>query len=162
MYFIPPPTSVDGTSLTQSAAGVISAKDGGLAGVKLATAIDRWASGSSSSGTPGTAIASLTATAGNRLTALAIVGSGAASANTFVRVVVTYADDTTTTVDSTGTGFNLVGNRAAIGYAAGATGVWQMTALDTSKAIKDVTATTLGAGVGARLVGISATEAKLA
>lgn len=112
----------------------------------------KMAKGTSASTTPGTAIASLSATAGSQLIAIEIGYNSAGSASG-ATVTFTYTDDTTATWATLGS--NVAGLWAGIsGFDDGNA----LQSLDGVKKVKSIAAVTTGTGSGVRTIAISALE----
>lgn len=165
MQAVEPAIAVDDVTLERTGAGIVRQKAGGTGTNELADGAVTSPKGKASIGkktyatslaiVPGTAMTSIVAAAGNRLVNLSIAGRGTSGGGgASVTITVTYNDDTTTVVNLTNDGF--VGNDAGIVYGLG--GVLAFTALDHTKGIKSVVATTGGTQNNARHVALSALE----
>lgn len=136
-----------------------------IAGTKLAvvltTSTSKTASGTSSSGAAGTAICSITAAAGKRLVGMRVLCQNA-GATSDQRITVTLSDDSTRTLDVTGTGANtevyfideIGARRIDSGQVPNAYN-WSAAV---NLSVKSIAATTLAAGVAARYTEMSAIE----
>lgn len=113
--------------------------------------------GSSSSSTPGTAIASITAAANHVLIGWNVFAANPGLANTNLTVTITYTDDTTATLDTTaGSGSFIQGN--AGGLTRITSGALSAATSGLDKAVKDISVVTAGTGTGSRAASISAIE----
>lgn len=125
--------------------------------VQLSNTDKKRDNGTSASGTPGTVIATLTATAGKRFIGIGGVVYQPNALNTQTTVTVTYDDDTTdalATTAATETSLNI--DDAGI---SGSTATTQLRKLfNETKGIKKIEVTTLGAGTGTREASLSAIE----
>lgn len=145
--------NVDGTTL-ECPADTIGVKSGGVINSSGKTA-----SGTSSSGTPGTAIASVSAATGFRLVAARILAMNA-GATSDQRITATLSDNSTRTLDITGITNQL--------YMVDENGAWRIDAAGAPPSfswsaainlpIKSLASTTLAAGVAARYTWLSAVE----
>lgn len=117
------------------------------------------ASGSSASGTPGTAICSVTAAAGKRLVA-ARMWVHLVGATSDVRITATMADDTTRTIDLTGgTNFTIyVDEGGALRVDAAAAPPYASWSAALNQGVKAFAATTLAAGTSLRYCRMAVVE----
>jgi len=115
------------------------------------------ANGSSTSGTPGTVVAQITAAGGSHLVGWTVFCATTSTAGTQLRLTITYADATTTTVDTVAaTGHDIRANAGgALRSIAGAADA--VTAFS-AKEVTDVKVATLGVGTGTRYATIAGEE----
>jgi hypothetical protein len=140
--------ATNSTSGTQQGLVAVNSSSGAVVGTQNRS------TGTSTSGTPGTAIASITAAAGNQLVSIHGVCSQTSSTTTQILITVTYSDSTTTTMtSSTPSNTIIVINDA---------GMISLTTVQmvahSAKKITSVAATTAGAGTGTRVAALSAIE----
>jgi hypothetical protein len=113
--------------------------------------------GSSTSGTPGTKVAEITAGSGKKLVHWYLAASQGSGTDTQIRIIITYTDDTTTTIDSSAsTTSHYFGNAAAIvrRNASSFNNIFTLSAKD----VKNIRVQTLGTGTTRRDAALSATE----
>ena len=112
--------------------------------------------GSSGSGTPGTTIATVTRTGSNKLRDVHVIAGQTNSANTQLRITITYTDSTTTQIDTVaGAAWVVVNGGGGLRIAGGVADL--VTAL-AAKDVATITVATLGTGTGTRGASISAEE----
>jgi hypothetical protein len=109
-------------------------------------------SGTSTSGTPGTAVASITAGAGNQLVAWTCHAAQTSAAGTQLTVTITYTDSTTTTATSPASSTSTVLVNAGGILIAGT-----LTA-GSAKEVSSIAVITAGTGTGSRVAAIAAME----
>jgi hypothetical protein len=140
--------ATNSTSGTQQGLVAVNSSSGAVVGTIARSA------GGSSSGTAGTAIASITAGGGNQFVCLNGVATQASAAGTQYTVTVTYSDSTTTTITSAATSSNNVWiNDAALMMS----GTPSQT-IHSAKKITGLSFITAGTGTGLRQGSISAIE----
>lgn len=115
------------------------------------------ASGTSTSGTPGTTVADLQATAGKKLIGWEVLANQTSAASTGLTVTITYSDATTIT-DSTGAAAasQILGN--AGGLIRSTAGAYVLLTAGLAKDVTRITVVTAGTGTGTRAAIISALE----
>lgn len=136
--------------------------DGSIAAVKLAPEIPvlaAWAGGSSDSGTAGTVIAEISATAGRYFATFIGFLAAPNDANSQTRVVFTFTDDTTETITDAGTNIVMSVTRDGLVRLGSPT---RTAAVDRSKKVKKVSLQTASTGTVARVGNITGWEADYA
>lgn len=144
--------SFDSNYFTVSAAGAVSLDNGGMA-VR--------ASGSSTSGTAGTSIATLTAAVGKCFVAWNLVASHPNATNTAITITITYSDSTTDTLTTTtATACIVTGNAGGLirTTSGGLPTTGTVLVSLQNKAVTKIDVTTSGVGTGNRAATISALE----
>ena len=149
----------DGTDFAVSATGSVTIADTALNSGGLIT--QKNASGTSSSGTAGTVIATLTAASGRMFIAWQVVAAQVSAANTQLTVTITYSDATTaaltTTVSTASTVFGNVGglHRTTAGAAPTSNNI---VTIDATKKVTKIEVTTAGSGTSLRAATIGVLE----
>lgn len=130
--------------------------NGGVTGPKISSTAEVKSNGSSTSGTAGTVIASLTQTNG-RLIGIHITGDQSAAANTQMTLTVTYSDTTTGTLTTTANQVQLFwgGGGGALYWGASNSGQLQFSS---SLGITAISMATAGTGTGTRRCSMSALD----
>jgi len=114
--------------------------------------------GSSASTTPGTKVAEITASSGNKLVQWAINTGDQGSPNTAHRLIITYTDDTTTTIDSdAGSTSSLYGNAGGV-IKRNSNALQAAITTLSAKDVKNIRVETLNVGNGVRYATLAATE----
>ena len=115
------------------------------------------ASGTSTSTTPGTSVASLTAAASQKFIGWTVFAAQTVSNNTQLTVTITYSDATTTTISTTAdTAQAVLGN--AGGLLRTDAGAYSSLTANSTKDVTGIAVTTLGSGSGTRAAVISVIE----
>ena len=153
------------TQVTQTIARRLNAVSGvgsGLVAVNATNVLSgvgrTTASGTSSSGTPGTSIAQIAAAAGNQFVCINAVATSPSTAASNLTITVVYSD-TTSTSDTTAAAANAQAfvNDACI-FKWALSGATAAVTPHSAKKITSITITTLGAGTGVRTASIAAIE----
>lgn len=125
--------------------------------INTRTGTRKQASGSSTSGTPGTAVASITAASGYKLINWHLSATQVSAANTQFTVTITYAD--TSTITHTTTAARQEQVKANAGGILNETSIVLVAGSDLE--VTAIAVTTAGTGTSTRAAIISATEAKI-
>jgi hypothetical protein len=153
------PINTDLLVMVDDPSGTPATKKVTIGDLIKAALVRKQASGTSTSGSAGTSVASLAATAGNKFIGWSVVASQTATASSGLTVTITYTDDSTiTTTTSNNTAAQVFGN--AGGLQRMAAGAHTATVAGSAKEVKTIAVVTAGSGSGTRAAIISAIEVK--